>query len=424
MEGHRIIFDFSFNERESNDRTYNQLIDNSNDTIEGKKNYESGPGKRLRAKLDYTYPINNTSKIEAGWQSQFGRSQDNTELWNLDTISGIYVIQEEFTNKTDYNRDIHSVYGIYLGEWGGLGYQAGLRGEYTYRMIESNVQHETSTIDRWDFFPSLHVSYQLPNDHQLMASYSRRIQRSRGWYLEPFITWVDAYNVRQGNPGLLPEYIDSYEFGYLKDFKKKNMVSLEAYYRVTNNKVENIKSVYQDNIMLTTPENVGNDYSLGLEFLMSYSIFNWWEIDLMGNYYNYKVEGKINGTDFSNQTNSWSSRFNNTFNIGKSTKFQLNSMYNGASVTAQGQTEGFYIINAAVRKDLMDRKVSAVLQVRDIFGTAKLESYSSGDDFWNYRKFTRESPVIMLNLSYRFNNYKADRQHRQSGGDDVIEEDN
>jgi len=49
-----------------------------------------------------------------------------------------------------------------------------------------------------------------------MTSYTRRIQRSRGWYLEPFITWSDAYNVRQGNPELLPEYIDSFELGYIE----------------------------------------------------------------------------------------------------------------------------------------------------------------------------------------------------------------
>ena len=47
-----------------------------------------------------------------------------------------------------------------------------------------------------------------------MASYTRRIDRPRGWNLEPFLSWQDPNNVRIGNPGLQPEFIDSYEFGF------------------------------------------------------------------------------------------------------------------------------------------------------------------------------------------------------------------
>jgi len=32
------------------------------------------------------------------------------------------------------------------------------------------------------------------------------------------------------------------------------MFSLEGYYRITNNKVERVRSVYEENVMLTTPE--------------------------------------------------------------------------------------------------------------------------------------------------------------------------
>ncbi|PLX23961.1 MAG: TonB-dependent receptor, partial [Marinilabiliales bacterium] len=100
-------------------------------------------------------------------------------------------------------------------------------------------------------FPTVHFSYNTPKENQFMASYSRRIQRPRGWYLEPFITWSDAYNVRRGNPDLLPEYIDSYELSHILKFGR-NTFSVDAYYRVTNNKIERIRSVYQENIFLRT----------------------------------------------------------------------------------------------------------------------------------------------------------------------------
>lgn len=420
-KGHEVKVEFSYDKRNFDENSINELVDSTGVVVDGKRNVESGPGKRFRAKIDYTYPINNTSKIEAGGQFRYGNPIDDTELWTLDTTTDEYVLQPEYTNTTDYVRNIQAFYGIYAGEWGNFGYQGGLRAEYTYRDVKSETVDQSYSIDRWDLFPSLHVSYQLPKDHQLMASYTRRIQRSRGWYLEPFITWVDAFNVRQGNPELLPEYIDSYEFGYLKNFNKKNMFSAEAYYRVTNNKVEHIKSVYEENIIMTSPQNVGSDYSLGVEFLLSIGVTKWWDVDLMGNYYNYIVEGELEGDDFSNEKNTWSSRFNNTFILKKKTKIQINSQYNGPSVTAQGETEGFYMVNAAVRHEFFDRKLSAVLQVRDIFATAKRESTSSGQYFWNYSEYTRKAPYVMLSLSYKFNNYRPDRKQKQSQSDDMEE---
>jgi len=250
-----------------------------------------------------------------------------------------------------------------------------------------------------------------------MASYSRRIQRPRGWYLEPFITWSDAYNVRKGNPDLQPEFIDSYELAYLKKFNKVNFLSLEGYYKVTHNKIERVRSVYSENVMMNTMENVGNDYSLGMEFMISYQIFKWWKANLMTNYYRYKVEGTLYDQDFSNESNNWSSRFNNDFIIKKNTKIQLNSRYNGPSVNAQGKSEGYYTLNLALRQYFFDNKFSAILQLRDVFATAKHEFTSEGPDFVSHSEYNRKAPVVTMTLTYRFNNYRPERKKGNGRGE-------
>ncbi|MBC8320215.1 MAG: TonB-dependent receptor [Bacteroidetes bacterium] len=413
-QGHDVKLEFSYSNRDFEDNSINELKDEADKIVDGRRNIEEGPSSRIRAKVDYTIPVGEKDKFEAGFQTRFSNSKDYTELHILDTSDGVYKIQPEYSNSNIYQRNIHALYTIYAGEFGKLGYQGGLRAEYTFRNIESSNDPHTYGIDRWDIFPSIHLSYQLPKDHQLMTSYTRRIERSRGWYLEPFITWVDAFNVRKGNPALLPEYIDSFELGYLKKIGKTNMISVEGYYRVTNNKVENVRSVFEENVMMSAPENVGKDYSLGIEFMLSFQLYKWWEVDLMGNFYKYKVEGILYDETFSNTSNNWSARFNNTFNIKKNTKIQINSMYNGPSVTAQGRSEGYYVVNAAVRQDFMDNKLSAVLQVSDIFSSAKHEFTTSGLDFYNYSEYHRESPIVTISISYRFNNYKPDNKSRSN----------
>lgn len=423
-KGHVLKMETSYSNRDFKDNSTNELKDANDLIIDGKKNLETGPSNSIRAKLDYTLPIGEKDKFEAGYQTRFSKSEDNTELYVLNIANNVYELMPEFSNKTTYARNIHSLYSLYAGELGNFGYQGGVRGEYTFRDIKSIATDESFGIDRWDFFPSVHFSYKLPKDHQLMTSYTRRIQRSRGWYLEPFITYQDAYNVRKGNPALLPEYIDSFELGYMKKIKKSNIISLEGYYRITNNKVERVKSIFDEaeNIFMSSPENVGKDYSLGLEFMFGFKALKWWEVDIMGDVYRYKVEGVLYDEDFSNESNNWGARFNNTF-VFKDTKLQINSMYNGPSVRAQGETSGFFMVNFAARQDFLNNKMSATFQVRDIFSTAKHEFTSTGPSFYDYSEFERESPVFTVSLSYRFNNYKPSRKGRSNGGgEDEMEE--
>lgn len=416
-KGHQLQAEISFDRRDWEEFSVSELATLSGEISDGKKNLENGPGRRIRMKVDYTLPLGETNKFEAGYQSRLGNNDDNTEYYILNLLTNEYELQPEYSYKTEYARSIHSIYTLYAGENKNFGYQGGLRGEYTYRKISATGESEIPTIDRWDIFPTIHLSYNIPGENQIMGSYTRRIERPRGWYLEPFLTWSDAYNVRQGNPNLQPEYIDSYEIAYIKKFNK-NFISLESYYRITNNKIERVRTVYSENVMLNTIDNVGKDYSLGLEFMLSYQFFKWWEADLMANYYKYKVEGVLYDEDFSNESNNWSLRLNSTFNIKKNTKIQLNGSYDGPSADAQGTREGFFMLNAAVRQDFLDKHFSAVLQLRDVLATAVREGTSEGPDFYSYDKRTHKAPMLTITLSYRFNNYRPDRRFMNEGSMD------
>lgn len=419
-KGHEIITQVSLRKRQSDEEAVNELLDNGK-IVNGQKTLEEGPAERIRTKVEYTMPITESSKFEAGYQNRKGRSKDITGFLEFDTTQSVYIEDLQFSNSIDYQRDIHSLYSLYSNEIGAFGYQLGIRGEYTYRLIELTKSAESFSIDRWDFFPTTHFSYQFAQGKQMMASYTRRIERPRGWYLEPFLTWSDAYNVRVGNPGLKPEYIDSYELGYQTYFGK-NVLSIESYYRVTNNKIERVSSVYSQNVTLHSTANVGIDYTFGAELMLNFDMVNWWNINLMGNLYNYEVEGKLNRNDFSRESNSWSIRFNNTIKLFKSTRLQLNALYNSPVVSSQGERDGFFVTNLSVKQEFFNRQLSATLQIRDLFATSEFNSISEGINFYyeNYHK--REAPLVMLNLSYKFNDYQKNKEQQQRGENGMEEE--
>jgi outer membrane receptor protein involved in Fe transport len=418
---HSLKFEINFRNNDIDESSTNELRDLNGVLIGARKNLENGPSESLRFNIDYTLPLKEKDKFEAGMRWRKGKSNDETELWLYNTLTGDIIIHDEFSNSTVYYRDIYSAYALYAGVVKKFGYQIGLRTEYTNRKVETTKQ-DPFLIDRWDYFPTLHVSYELPKDQQMMASYSRRIDRPRSYWLEPFITWVDAYNVRSGNPELKPEYIDSYDLSYIKKFEN-SFLSLEGYYRITQNKVERVSSVYTTNVLLTRPENVGQDYSLGVEAMFSLSPTKWWDMELSANLFNYRLDGeltyiqedKVVVEKLDRNSTNWNSRFNNTFKMWEKTVFQLNSRYNSSSVTAQGTSSGFFTLDAAFKMSFFKKTLSANLQGRNLLGTAIRERTSEGLGFSSYSKYEPKSPVFVISVSYRFNNFKQSRRSSNSG---------
>jgi outer membrane receptor protein involved in Fe transport len=413
-DGHQLTARAVFTHEKGDEESETELRDRLGATTSGRRSTEDGPENQVRLKADYTLPFDKERKFEAGYDGRFDRSRTDSKFCEFVPDSAGYVFRPEYSHTTEYERDIHALYALYAGGWGKLGYQAGIRTEYVDRLVRLEGEGESYSTDRWDFFPTLHLSYRYSEGNQLMASYTRRIDRPRSWYLEPFLTWSDAYNVRQGNPSLKPEYIDSYEMGYQKDFGA-NMVSVETYYRVTHNRTERVESVYQDNVLLHSVDNVGKDYTFGSDVMVNLTPVKLWNLSLMGNLYDYRVKGVLYDEPFSEESFTWRIRANNTFKVTGSMRIQVTSFYNSRRVSAQGDRKGFYSTNLGVRQDFMKRTLSLSLQVRDVFRNGRYRFTSEGPGFYNRNEFRRRSPSVWLTLTYNFNNYKPEREVPEEG---------
>ena len=92
--------------------------------------------------------------------------------------------------------------------------------------------------------------------------------------------------------------------------------------------------------------------------------------------------------------------------MAKYTRVQLTGVYRGPSVSAQGRRESMLFSNASLRQDFFKQKLTATLQVQDLFGTMRFKGSSYGTNFENVFTNKRESQVVQLTLSYKINNFK------------------
>jgi len=183
-------------------------------------------------------------------------------------------------------------------------------------------------------------------------------------------------------------------------------VSLEGFYRRTNNPIEQFTSIV-DGINYSTVENLGKEESLGGEMMLNLGLTKWWSIMGSGSLFDRKLSGTM-GSVSSKRSTDWNFRGNTTIRLKTGTSFQLNYLYNAPSLTAQGKRGATYSTSLAIRQEMLKKKASLTLQVRDFIGDMQTSMTTQTPTYFSTNTMKRESKVFTLTFTYRINNYKAD----------------
>ncbi len=382
---------------------------------------ENQKEKDMRLKVDYTYPFSESGRLEAGWLSRLEDETDEMDFRDYNQATDTWIVNNTYSSTTDFKRDIHAAYATYSNKLGKLEFMGGLRGELTIREILNTNIEAPSKLNRFDVFPTVHTSYPLGEKLELMASYSRRIDRPRGRDLDPSPNYYNRYTIRYGNPDLKPEYTNSLEFGGMKRFGEgRSYISLDAFHRVTNNKIDRIEKLGENGIFYLHTDNFDKDYATGLEFTGNINFTEWFLLNTSLSMYNYKISGQLNDESFTRESTNWNGRANATFKFSDNARLQIMSYYRGPSVSVQGESKSMFFSSISYRHEFFDRKLSATLSVRDPLGTGKFERESYGENFKSSFKWEREPRIVMLTLSYKINNFKQERNggNAEGGGDE------
>lgn len=434
--GGQVDFQHKFNDLGHQIEAYVYYSNRSSDDKETQNNYYTDPNwvrlsnavnriqtdtrdtvSNFRFKLDYSLPIGEKGKLEAGADGRVRSDNGVYDYQSYDTASNSWVSNPANSSIVKFDRQIYAAYISFKNSVNNFGYEVGFRGEYTGRSVNTNDGSGTFKISRFDYFPSVYLSYKFADHLQFYTSYTRRIDRPRGWDLNPFPMIIDSYNIRIGNPKLLPEYIDSYEVGMQKTLGR-SFVSLEGYYRIGKNDVTHITTLRSDGVLVHTNANLNKDYSAGAEAMADLHFGKVFGFNLSGTVYHHRLTGNVTGQDVTRSSTNWRLRLTPVFNIDKSFRVQLMGVYRSKTVTVQGSRKGFFYTSLAVRKDFLNKKLNFVLSAWNVLGTAKWDMISSGDGFYNHTTFQPQWPRIRLSINYFLNNYKQKRRGQQQSPED------
>lgn len=385
-------------------RYYNpeRVEDNDRATLERSINDEYE--KQLLFQVDYTKPIGTGGKFETGLRSST-REMVNDYAVDRQNSSGEFVPLPGLDNIFEYDENIHAAYGILAHKGSKFSYQAGLRAEWTDVKTTLRETGEENPREYVNLFPSAHITYNLPAQHALQGSYSRRIRRPFYNDLSPFMTLADRRNFFSGNPNLDPEYSDVYEIGHIKYFERGSFTS-SVYHRNTKGKIERIRAVDDEGNSRTLPENLRSEKATGVEFTGEFSIFSWWKFDMNVNFFYADIDGTNILSSYNNTTYSWFARQTSRFKLPEGLDIQLRANYEAPQRTAQGKRLALYYLDYSMSKDVFKGNGTIHFNVLDVFNSRRMRSITEGPNFYTEGNFLFRRRQINLTFTYRIRQAK------------------
>ncbi len=239
--------------------TVTRVVDRSDLTENMRKNAE--------LKLDGTFMLKNI-KNEVGLRS-YGSWMGN-EFTNTSTIEDV---TNETVQKFNYRETRQTAYYNLSGKVKKMAWQAGVRGEYSWLDIDSKT-----TTDYVVLLPQLSLSQGLAKDQTLKLTYRKQIYRPSASDMNPFEVWTDSLHMRTGNPDLDPAIENKIEFSYSKNFKS-NYVSPKAYFRYTNNGIQDVTTVSDEGVTVITQDNMGKNIEYGVGISGAFQILKHWRFN-------------------------------------------------------------------------------------------------------------------------------------------------
>jgi outer membrane receptor protein involved in Fe transport len=373
---------------------------------------------------DYVLPIAEGSQFEAGYKGSFGDL--NNEYYVLDNLGARI---DNLSNTLEYKENINALYTQYGFKINKFSYLFGLRWEDTnieVNLLDTNV---FNTKKYNNFFPSAFISYEISDQSNITTSYSKRLSRPRGRFMNPAVNYASNVNIFQGNPDLNPSLTNKFDFGYIKRWDKITF-NTSAYFEDTKDVFSFVRSPNGDTVngipvILSRPINLGKEQKFGFEFTLNYSPFKIWKLNSNFNFFNVKTIGEnsykdTNGNlvvqNLDNQANTWFTRVSSKLTLPYKVDWQLNATYNGEQKTAQGKNLGQFGMNTAFSKDVLKDKATIAFNISDIFNSRKMRSYTNLENQTtlesqtSYGEMQFRKRQFNLSFTYRFNKPKGEKE--------------
>ncbi len=412
-DGSSISFDVNrLGYRIADDEYYDvdfiRLSDGSPITDQDLRNLEDSDIEIFTAQADYVLPLSKHN-LELGLKYSDVKTSNTLQFDSL--FQNNWVTDNSRTNSFDYDEAVYAAYANYSTNINKVFIQGGIRMEHTESVGTSITLNQTTERSYTDFFPSVSMTYPLSETQKVTFSYSRRIDRPRYQWLNPFITFIDPLTFYQGNPFLNPQYTNNLEMSY-----SKGSLTLSAGFTETRDAMSFV--TVQDDPTLTgmaTNANLNKLFNYNLSMNFQKQLTDWWSaFAFFSSFYNY-YDAQFDGADVGLDQVSYRINVNNSFSLPGSFKGELSAFYQSPVVFGISLTDPYYVMNMGLQRKLLKGNLNARLVFNDVFNTTlRLGNTTHNNQNLDF-SFRRLNSRVVLSISFALGKKGISTRKRKSG---------
>jgi outer membrane receptor protein involved in Fe transport len=359
--------------------------------------------------IDYVRPLKH-GRFETG--TKFRRRNIPTDMRFFPGINSPLDVNAAGWAK--YREIIPAVYGNYVYESYKFEVEAGLRVEYVDLDYTVNPNHNTYKTDGYSYFqpfPSVRVGFNASSKTKLSFFYNRRVDRPDEGDIRIFPKYDEPEILKVGNPGLRPQFTQTFELGNKSTFTKGYLYTA-IYHRRTKNAITRIgTTVPGSSIIYSLFQNTDRAHITGIEMLYNHELSKRFSFNInLNGYYNtiaaFTVENKYPVPvvfSANTQTNySGNLKMNGIFHLPANWDIQLTSIYLAPDIIPQGKIAERYSLDLGVKKLIQKGKGELYFNGSDLLGTLRVKKQITGSDFRYTSSDYYETQVVRLGYSYKF----------------------
>ena len=375
------------------------------------KNYSPSSIDVKSVKIDYTHPLNKTTKVEAGVKSSIVKTDNDLLLAELEGDS--WIPDPDYTNRFLYDETINAAYLNFSKEFKKFGVQLGLRAEQTFSKGNSITKNEIVKRDYLELFPSLSLSHTINKNNQLGFSYSRRIDRPGYDDLNPFMNFLDEYTFQKGNPYLNPQFTSSFDLSHT--YKGGITTTLnyshtvDAMTTVTEQEDETLKT-------FAIERNLDEQTIYGVTIFAPIPVQKWWNINNNVQVFHMSFKSESEDGDLDAGQMAMTYNMDHTFTLNKTFTAEFSAQYQSPLQYGVFKIESQLVMNAGLRKSFLNSKMNLRLSMNDLFNSRTQRLSTTYQNMNLNFKEKGESQVGRLTLSYRFGKNEVKAARRRSTG--------
>ncbi|EMQ94124.1 TonB-dependent receptor [Xanthomarina gelatinilytica] len=422
--GHKLTMDFQYEDNSEDE--FSKVLQEG---INTEKVATLEDQSRILLQADYVLPIGEKSQFELGYRGNFNDQDTDYTVEFLNETTNEFELSTGLSNFLNYREYVNSAYSQFGSKVGSkFSYLLGLRLESTRITVDQPTSGDYSKNDYTGLFPTVNLSYELSENENVTLGYSRRIQRPRSWFINPFPSRSSVTSIFRGNPELAPSYSGLFDLGYYKKFGKVSL-NTSAYYQHTTDAFSFISFDTGETVDVNgqtfsvierTPINLAEEDRYGFEFTLTYNPIRKWNINANFNIFRQSITGTDpNGLSLDNDNTSWFARLNNKYTLPGKIEWQTSLNYRGPSEDAQNKREGVFSANMAFSRDIFNENASIALNVSDLLNSRKRTMDTTTPTYTGTSEFQWRERSINLSFTYRFNQQKKRQQRNGYGGDDM-----